>query len=73
MDYIAEYQGMSDDEVKSHIMPLLVPGGGAYVNIPIPTPSRRRASPPHAKRGTRFFGSSDNTQYMVYKMDPFFA
>lgn len=36
IDYLDEYKGMTDDEVKSHIMPLLIAGGGAFIDIPIP-------------------------------------
>ena len=37
IDYLPEYQGMTNEEVNSHIMPLLVAGGGAYVNVPVQT------------------------------------
>ena len=45
-------------------MPLLVPGGGAYVNIPqqTQTPRSRRAAG-FAARGATFFGSADGAMY----------
>lgn len=68
VDYLPQYQGMTDEQVKSHIMPLLVPGGGAYVDVPVETEtarsSRKPPKPPvFATRGARFFGSATGEQH----------
>lgn len=72
VNYIAAYQGMTDKEVKSHIMPLLAPGDGAYVDVPVQTqtPSGRHGSS-FAVRGARFFASSSGEFYNMPPADPF--
>lgn len=53
--------------------PLLVPGGGACVDVPVQTqtPSSRQSA--FAVRGARFFGSPDGMQYVDPDSDPFIA
>ena len=33
VDYVPRFQGMTEEEVRSHIMPLLISGRGAYVEF----------------------------------------
>ena len=61
VDYVTRFRGMTDDEVKAHIMSLLVPELGTYVSI---TSIRLRAlapAPVFTSREVRFF-DSDSTR-----------
>ena len=72
VDYVIRFRGMIDDEVKAHIMSLLVPGLGTYVSI---TPIRPRALAPvsvFTPRGVRFFDfDSARGQQYTDPNDPF--
>lgn len=76
IDYLPAYQGMTNDQVNSHIKPLLAAGLGAYVDPGVPTetqtPSNRRGTAAAFQvRGARFFGSTDGTMHMQSNPDPF--
>lgn len=63
IDYLPQFQGMTADEVNSHIRPLLAAGGGAYVDVPVQTQTPR-GSQSFAVRGATFFGSSSGVMHM---------
>ena len=59
VDYVARFQGMTDEKVKSHIMPLLAPERDAYINnVPVTSIRLRASLSLFTSREARFYNSA---------------
>ena len=72
VDYVIRFREITDDKIKAHIMPLLVPELNTYVSI---TSIRLKApapAPVFTPREVRFFNSdSTRDQQYIDPNDPF--